>query len=56
MNNNDGIDDYFNTQLIKIQISDCFWCSVAYDSKDHDTCPNCATNVNTSEITIIKEK
>ena len=59
---NDGIDDYFSSQFNKGNVSenktetDCFWCNTAYDRIDHDTCPNCATDVNTKEITIIKEK
>ena len=36
-------------------MTDCFWCTEPYDNVDHDTCPNCATDVNTKEITIVKE-
>ena len=36
-------------------MTDCFWCNEPYDSVDHETCPNCATNVNTKEIIIIKD-
>ena len=36
-------------------MTDCFWCQASYDSTDHDTCPECATDLNTKEITIIKE-
>ena len=36
-------------------MTDCFWCTEPYDDVDHDNCPNCATDVNTKEITIIKD-
>ena len=37
-------------------MTDCFWCNEVYDSVGHDTCPNCAVEVNTKETTMIKEK
>lgn len=36
-------------------MTECFWCSEVFDNKDHDTCPNCAVDIHTKEITIIKE-
>jgi rRNA maturation endonuclease Nob1 len=40
----------------RIRMSECFWCNQIFDSTDHDTCPNCATNTHTKEITIIREE
>jgi len=40
----------------KKQIIECFWCNEVYDSKDHASCPNCATDLNTKEIKIIPEE
>jgi rRNA maturation endonuclease Nob1 len=37
-------------------MTECFWCNQIFDSTDHDTCPNCATNTHTKEITIIREE
>jgi rRNA maturation endonuclease Nob1 len=38
------------------RMTECFWCNQIFDSTDHDTCPNCATNTHTKEITIIREE
>lgn len=37
-------------------MTECFWCNQIFDSTDHDTCPNCATDTHTKEITIIREE
>jgi hypothetical protein len=36
-------------------MTECFWCNEPYDNVDHDTCPNCAVETWTKEITIIGE-
>jgi hypothetical protein len=35
-------------------MTECFWCSEAFDDTDHDTCPNCAVNTDTKGIIIVK--
>ena len=37
-----------------IAMTECFWCSEVFDSTDHDSCPSCARDTHTKEITIIK--
>lgn len=36
-------------------MTECFWCGEVFDNVDHDTCPNCARDTHTKEITIIEE-
>jgi rRNA maturation endonuclease Nob1 len=35
-------------------MTECFWCGEVFDNVDHDTCPNCARDTHTKEITIIQ--
>jgi rRNA maturation endonuclease Nob1 len=37
-----------------IAMTECFWCNETFDSTDHDSCPSCARDTHTKEITIIK--
>jgi rRNA maturation endonuclease Nob1 len=34
-------------------MTECFWCNESFDETDHDTCPSCARDTHTKEITII---
>jgi hypothetical protein len=33
--------------------SECLYCLEVYDLKDHYTCPSCAVNTDTKNITVI---
>jgi ribosomal protein L37AE/L43A len=37
------------------KMTECFWCNEVFDNTDHYTCPNCARDTHTKEITIIRE-
>jgi rRNA maturation endonuclease Nob1 len=39
----------------KTKMTECFWCNEVFDSVDHDSCPSCARDTHTKEITIIRE-
>jgi len=34
-------------------MTECFWCQEVFNEMDHDTCPSCARDTHTKEITII---
>jgi hypothetical protein len=34
---------------------ECFWCNAVYDGYQFTKCPDCQSDTNTKEITIIKE-
>jgi rRNA maturation endonuclease Nob1 len=36
-------------------MTECFWCNEVFDNVDHDSCPSCARDTHTKEITIIRE-
>jgi hypothetical protein len=36
-------------------MTECFWCYAIYDLEKFSKCPDCQSDVNTREITIIKE-
>jgi hypothetical protein len=37
-------------------MTECFWCYCQYDNTKIARCPDCQSETNTREITIIKEK
>lgn len=37
-------------------MTECFWCQNVYNKKEHDKCPKCLSNLNTTEITIVTAK
>lgn len=41
------------TNVMEIKMTECFWCTENFDQSDHDTCPSCARDTHTKEITII---
>jgi hypothetical protein len=36
-------------------MTECFWCNAIYDADKFSKCPDCQSDTNTKEITIIKE-
>jgi RNA polymerase subunit RPABC4/transcription elongation factor Spt4 len=34
-------------------MTECLYCDEVYNVEDHSTCPNCAVNTDTKNITVI---
>jgi hypothetical protein len=34
-------------------MTECLYCDEVYDVENHSTCPNCAVNTDTKNITVI---